>query len=201
MPPAVPRPPAPARRVGQALLRGQWQESVRLLLTPRADCPRPEQVEASRLYLEEGDVEGALARMPRFLVAEPTLLQVGGGWTGSTGWEGAARGRTHGRPGGGAKRMPSACQGRHPASRRAVPGRRAGPDPNPPCPPLHPTLQCEQGLKQHGPNGFLNALMALPRNLRSIYIHAYQSYLVGGWRGRFGWFVLHRQACLPTSLT
>jgi tRNA pseudouridine13 synthase len=35
-----------------------------------------------------------------------------------------------------------------------------------------------QGLKQHGANGYLNALMMLPRNLRTMYIHAYQSYLV-----------------------
>ena len=35
-----------------------------------------------------------------------------------------------------------------------------------------------QVLKRQGPNDFLGALMALPRNLRTIYIHAYQSYLV-----------------------
>ncbi len=82
------RPPAlataqlctPAQcRIGQALLRGQWREAVRQLLTPRPDFTRPEQAEAARLYLEDGDIEGALARMPRFLVAEPTLLQVGDG--------------------------------------------------------------------------------------------------------------------------
>ena len=65
-------------RVGQVLLRGQWREAVRLLLTPRADCGRPDQAEACRLYLEKGDVEGALRKMPRFLVTEPALLQVGG---------------------------------------------------------------------------------------------------------------------------
>jgi len=44
-------------------------------------------------------------------------------------------------------------------------------------------LVCLQGLKQHGPNGYLNALMMLPRNLRTMYVHAYQSYLVrlGTW--------------------
>lgn len=65
-------------RVGQALLCGQWRDAVRLLLTPRDDCPRPEQAEACRLYLEQGDVEGSLRLMPRFLVTEPTLLQVCG---------------------------------------------------------------------------------------------------------------------------
>jgi hypothetical protein len=49
---------------------------VRLLLTCREDCPRAEQLEASRLYLENGDIDGALRRMPRFLVVEPALLKV-----------------------------------------------------------------------------------------------------------------------------
>ncbi|PSC67745.1 multisubstrate pseudouridine synthase 7 [Micractinium conductrix] len=98
----------PTHRVGAALLRGQWREAVRMLLTPRPDCSRADQAEACRLYLEEGDIEGALRRMPRFLVAEPLLLQA---------------------------------------------------------------------LKQHGPSGYLNALSTLPRNLRTMYIHAYQSYL------------------------
>lgn len=64
-------------RIGQALLCGQWQKAVRLLLTPSDTCVRSEQIEACRLYLDEGDVNGALRLIPRFLVAEPTLLQVG----------------------------------------------------------------------------------------------------------------------------
>jgi tRNA pseudouridine13 synthase len=63
--------------VGQALLCGQWQKAVRLLLTPPEGCVRSEQTEACRLYLDKGDVDGALRLIPRFLVAEPTLLQVG----------------------------------------------------------------------------------------------------------------------------
>lgn len=76
-PPASHHPTPVLSRIGQALLRGQWRDAVRQLLTPRADCTREDQVEAARLYLEEGDIEGALARMPRFLVAEPMVLQVG----------------------------------------------------------------------------------------------------------------------------
>lgn len=100
-PPASPPPPTTTpphftpSRIGQALLRGQWREAVRQLLTPRPDCTRPEQVEAARLYLEEGDIEGALAGMPRFLVAEPTLLQVGGGLLGA-GVGGRRQGRVAG---------------------------------------------------------------------------------------------------------
>ena len=120
-------------RVGQALLCGQWRKAVRLLLTPRGDCPRPEQAEACRLYLEKGDVVGALRLMPRSLVVEPTLLQ--------------ARKRQHA----------SSTQSRIRS---------------PLC------LLLVQGMKQHGPNGFLNALLMLPRTLRTMYIHAYQSYLV-----------------------
>ena len=84
----------PTHTLGAALLRGQWREAVRLLLTPRADCGKADQVEAARLYLEEGDVEGALALMPRYLVAEPAVLQVAG-WGGGGGQSCGAQHRVH----------------------------------------------------------------------------------------------------------
>ena len=104
--------------------------------------------------MEEGDIEGALRRMPRFLVAEPLLLQVGG-----AGWR--------------ATSMPAVWamarqSGRHSAYSTH---RHCAWAPPPPFVP--------QALKQHGPSGYLNALSTLPRNLRTMYIHAYQSYLVG----------------------
>jgi len=40
-------------RVGAALLRGQYQEAVRLIMQPR-DGEREESAEARRLYLEKG---------------------------------------------------------------------------------------------------------------------------------------------------
>lgn len=33
------------------------------------------------------------------------------------------------------------------------------------------------GLKSHGPKDFVNALNALPRNIRLMYVHSYQSYI------------------------
>ena len=39
---------ASTTRVGAALLRGQWREAVRMLLTPRPDCSRADQAEACR---------------------------------------------------------------------------------------------------------------------------------------------------------
>ncbi|GAB4822214.1 hypothetical protein N2152v2_009260 [Parachlorella kessleri] len=94
-------------RVGQALLRGQWQEAIRLILKP-SERSRPEVVAACNAFLEEGDVGKALQLMPNHLVAERAVLQ---------------------------------------------------------------------GLKQHGPSQALQALMAIPRNLRTMYLHAYQSYV------------------------
>ena len=40
-------------RVGAALLRGQYQEAVRLIMQPR-DGEREESAEARQLYLEKG---------------------------------------------------------------------------------------------------------------------------------------------------
>lgn len=33
------------------------------------------------------------------------------------------------------------------------------------------------GLQSHGANNYRNALSNLPRNLRMLYVHAYQSYI------------------------
>lgn len=49
---------------------------MRLILTPREDS-RPEVQAACRAFLEEGDVARALDLMPRHLVAERAVLQVG----------------------------------------------------------------------------------------------------------------------------
>ena len=157
------------------LLRGQWREAVRLLLTPRADCGRPDQTEACRLYLEKGDVEGALRKMPRFLVTEPALLQVG--WRVGAGVGGRMRGLVGRR-----------CQhGLWPGLPMALAYSQ---QPTQCC--LLPASSCATALPPHPlqalqrqPNDHLGALMSLPRNLRTMYIHAYQSYLVGGWVG--GW--------------
>jgi tRNA pseudouridine13 synthase len=40
-----------------------------------------------------------------------------------------------------------------------------------------PSSVLVQGLKKQGPNAFCNALQQIPRSLRSMYVHAYQSFL------------------------
>ena len=68
-------PSCRACRVGQALLRGQWQEAIRLILTP-SERSKPEVLAACNAFLEEGDVGKALQLMPHHLVAERAVLQV-----------------------------------------------------------------------------------------------------------------------------
>ncbi|KAL0052217.1 hypothetical protein WJX82_010083 [Trebouxia sp. C0006] len=97
----------PTHKVGAALLRGQYQEAVRLIMQPR-DGEREESAEARRLYLEKGDVTGALYKMQRHLTAERAILE---------------------------------------------------------------------GLSHSGQDNFLAALMCIPHGLRTMYVHAYQSYL------------------------
>jgi tRNA pseudouridine13 synthase len=98
---------APTHRVGAALLRGEWEAALRLIVAP-GPCPRPEIAAATALFLEKGDAAGALAGLPRYLVAERAALGV---------------------------------------------------------------------LARDGANARVNALLAIPRNLRTMYVHAYQSYL------------------------
>jgi tRNA pseudouridine13 synthase len=98
---------APTHRVGAALLRGEWKAALRLIVAP-GPCPRPEIAAATALFLEKGDAAGALAGLPRYLVAERAALGV---------------------------------------------------------------------LARDGANARVNALLAIPRNLRTMYVHAYQSYL------------------------
>ena len=43
-------------RVGAALLRGEWEAAVKLVMEQR-EGERPENVEGRRLYLEEGDIQ------------------------------------------------------------------------------------------------------------------------------------------------
>lgn len=43
--------------------------------------------------------------------------------------------------------------------------------------PLDVERMLLRGLQQHGATNYRNALSSLPRNLRSLYLHAYQSFL------------------------
>ncbi|WIA15110.1 hypothetical protein OEZ85_001801 [Tetradesmus obliquus] len=97
----------PTHRVGAALLRGEWQGAVRLVMQG-GPGERREYRQARALYMEQGDIQGALKVLPTSLVAERAVLQ---------------------------------------------------------------------GLARHGSTAYLTALQGIPRTLRSMYMHAWQSWL------------------------
>ncbi|GLC42432.1 hypothetical protein PLESTM_001332600 [Pleodorina starrii] len=96
---------APTHEVGRALLRGEYEKAVRLVLTGRPD-ERPDIAAARRLFFEKGDIKGALRGLPGFMLGE-----------------------------------------------RAVLG----------------------ALSRQGPSAWSAALLAVPRTLRMMYLHAWQS--------------------------
>lgn len=97
----------PTHIVGRALLRGEWDETIRHIMAP-AESTRKEISEAIAAYLAGGSPEDALKVLPRNLVAERSILTV---------------------------------------------------------------------VAKQGRSAVVNALLAIPRNLRNMYLHAYQSYL------------------------
>ncbi|XP_034707286.1 multisubstrate pseudouridine synthase 7 isoform X3 [Vitis riparia] len=96
----------PTHLIGAALLRGEWETAVSLILDPR-EGERDAIRKAREYYKESDDIEGTLRQFPRHLVAEKAILQ---------------------------------------------------------C------------LKKY-PGNYLQALKAIPRTLRMMYVHSYQSYL------------------------
>ena len=73
-PPQLPEVPLSCR-VGLALIKGDWEAAVRLILAP-SEHDKPEVVAARRTYLDQGDAATALHAMPRFCSAECAILQV-----------------------------------------------------------------------------------------------------------------------------
>ncbi|CAL8462051.1 g1582 [Coccomyxa elongata] len=61
-------------RIGALLLKGEWKAAVELIMG-RVEGERSENDEARRLFLEKGDVGGALRLMQRHLTAERALLE------------------------------------------------------------------------------------------------------------------------------
>lgn len=64
-----------AHRIGALLLKGEWKAAVDMIMG-RLEGERSENDEARRLFLEEGDISGALKLMQRYLTAERALLEV-----------------------------------------------------------------------------------------------------------------------------
>ncbi|KAE9593623.1 putative tRNA pseudouridine(13) synthase [Lupinus albus] len=94
----------PTHLIGAALLRGEWEVAVDLILDPRDGDIL---FIARKYYKDSDDVEGTLKQLPRFLVAERAVLQ---------------------------------------------------------------------SLKK-SPGNYQQALKSIPRTLRMMYVHSYQSYL------------------------
>eukprot|EP00891_Asterochloris_glomerata_P003047 jgi/Astpho2/3047/e_gw1.00051.10.1_t len=61
-------------RVGKHLVLGQWEDAVKAIMMPHAG-EREDAQAARRLYLDKGDISGALRGMPQFLQAERAVLQ------------------------------------------------------------------------------------------------------------------------------
>ncbi|KAK9818577.1 hypothetical protein WJX74_001807 [Apatococcus lobatus] len=60
----------PTHRIGAALLRGEWREAVWLIMQPDAS-----NADACNLYLNDGNIEGALKQLPRHMVGERAILE------------------------------------------------------------------------------------------------------------------------------
>ncbi|KZT16844.1 tRNA pseudouridine synthase D, partial [Neolentinus lepideus HHB14362 ss-1] len=99
----------PTHAIGLALLQGAWQKAVSMILRERPG-EHPDVVAARRTWLVDGDLAGALERMPRRVVAERCILE------------------------------------------------------------------SYRKMKGDTRNAF-GALQTIPKNLRLMYVHAYQSYL------------------------
>ncbi|KAJ7515119.1 hypothetical protein O6H91_23G071800 [Diphasiastrum complanatum] len=95
----------PTHTIGATLLRGEWKAAVDKILLPR-EAEQTDAMEAREYYRNTGDVDGALLRMPRYLVAERSLVSL-----------------------------------------------------------------------KRSPGNFLQAISNIPRTLRMMYVHSYQSYL------------------------
>lgn len=64
----------PTHSIGLALLKSEWHKAVHLILRPRPG-EYPEAAHARRAWLEDRDLDTALALMPRRVVAERCILE------------------------------------------------------------------------------------------------------------------------------
>ncbi|GJJ07479.1 hypothetical protein Clacol_001681 [Clathrus columnatus] len=64
----------PTHSIGLALLKSEWHRAVNLILRPRSG-EYPEAAHARRAWLEDRDLDTALALMPRRVVAERCILE------------------------------------------------------------------------------------------------------------------------------
>ncbi|KAG2486127.1 hypothetical protein HYH03_015221 [Edaphochlamys debaryana] len=153
---------SPTHLVGAALLRGDFERAARLVLTGRPG-ERADVASARAAFLDGGDVWAALRGLPHFMLGERAILNAlaraadpsgnggggagGGRGRGGRGGRGGGRGRGRGwDDGGGGDRGPA---GTAPAAAGAAAAFPAG--------------------------AWACALLAIPRTLRMMYLHAWQS--------------------------
>ena len=68
-------PLCPCCSVGRELIRGNWEAAVQLIMAGH-EGEREDSAAARRLFLEAGDVAGALKQMPRHQTVERAILEV-----------------------------------------------------------------------------------------------------------------------------
>ena len=64
----------PTHSIGLALLKSEWQKAVSLILRHRPG-EHPEVVAARDAWLRDGDLDAALEKMPKRVVAERCILE------------------------------------------------------------------------------------------------------------------------------
>jgi tRNA pseudouridine13 synthase len=119
----------PTHSIGLALLKSDWHLAVSLILRPRPG-EHPDVLAARRAWLDDGDLDRALALLPRRVVAERCILE--------------SYKKQHGE-------TRNALGALSTASAVTCHNRRTA----------HPNYSYRQ----------------IPRNLRLMYVHAYQSYV------------------------
>ncbi|GAM20693.1 hypothetical protein SAMD00019534_038680, partial [Acytostelium subglobosum LB1] len=60
--------------VGKAIIRGEWQQVVNLILCPR-EGERPDLQQARQAYKDTGDIAPLIRALPRFMMAEHAVLK------------------------------------------------------------------------------------------------------------------------------
>lgn len=121
----------PTHSIGLALLKSDWHLAVSLILRPRPG-EHPDVLAARRAWLDDGDLDRALALFPRRVVAERCILE--------------------------------SYKKQHGETRNAL-----------------GALSTVSAMSKHSPEilipKYAYSHRQIPRNLRLMYVHAYQSYV------------------------
>lgn len=143
-----PNVPFSLLQIGIALLRGELQRAIHLIMVGRPG-EKPDVAAARAPYLERGDAKASLRLMPRWATAERAILEVL-----SRHQQASKAAAAKQSTGDAAGTDGAAADGATCAAAAAV---AAGPS--------------------YSPAALAAAMRSIPRTLRMMYLHAYQSYL------------------------